>query len=379
MKTIEKRKSNFELLRIIAIIMIIMFHSVLETVTSNNGNYLSTNIEAVGEMRFIMDFFGNGGVTLFSMISGYFLINSKETKQIFKRASESAIKFAGLIIYNGIFVTGLGALILLIISKNNIYHINYVASQNIFTDANVIFGFMGGYWYLVAYFLLLIFIKPLNSFLNNIESQNSFFNLLVVIIFASTIINYVPIFAVRDGVNFPLVFIGYLLGAFERKFNPLKKWSNKLIFILLSIYPIYFVVTFEFLTRILNVPSRTANPAVGYYVGFPIYIFAFLIFTLFMRLDFTSKIVNMIAPATVFTYIFHTASPYGVFYTVAFKLYRDFVKIFGVSNPSLILFLPMIVFMYALIILLISVILFYFYNSFNKYILSINKAEKIKI
>ncbi len=357
------RKSNFELLRIIAMIMIIMFHSVIETVTTSKGAFLAVNTEAVGAMRFIMDFFGNGGVTLFAMISGYFLITAKEQKNFFKKASDAGLKFAGLAVFNGVVVTAVFALLLAILNKLHFINIGAVLPANIFTDAASFFGFAGGYWYLSAYFILLVFLTPLNKFLNRFETKESFFSLIVVVVFVSTILNYVPIFSVRDDVNFPLVFIGYILGAFARKYSPLQNFSTFKIIGMIALFPIYFVVTFEFLVRVLHVAARDANPAVGYYVGFPVYIFAFLVFSLFMRLDFTNRFVNKIAPATVFVYIFHTATPYGLFYNVAHRLYARIAESVGAESPLLIMALPLVVLVYAVVVLFVGTVLYFIYEA----------------
>lgn len=74
MKQTTNRESNFELLRIICMILIVVFHF------SVHGGYYS---ESAGTLPFnsvIIDLFGLGGrlgVNIFVLISGYFLINSK--------------------------------------------------------------------------------------------------------------------------------------------------------------------------------------------------------------------------------------------------------------------------------------------------------------
>lgn len=365
---VKTRQSNFELLRIVAMIMIIMFHSVLDSVNRPVGEVFASNTELVGALRFIMDFFGNTGVTLFAMISGYFLITAKESDSPFKRASEAGVKFAGMILYNGIIITGIFAFGLAVINKLGLINLSTVLPANIFVDINSVFAFAGGYWYLSAYFILLIFIQPLNRYLNRLQSAKTFFYFIVVISLGSSIFNYIPIFAVRDGVNFPLVFVGYVLGAFARKFNPLSKMSAAKIWLIILLYPMYFVFSFEFLVRGLHVMARGANPAVGYYVGFPVYVLSFLIFTLFMRLNFTNKTINLIAPATVFVYIFHTATPYGMFYRAANVLYTNWAMSLGLGHVALTLVVPLFVFGYAVIILLVATLLYFVYEGLTRFI-----------
>ena len=74
MKQITKRDSNFELLRIICMVLIVIHHF------SVHGGYFT---ETQGTLPFnatLIDLFAMGGrlgVNIFVLISGYFLINSK--------------------------------------------------------------------------------------------------------------------------------------------------------------------------------------------------------------------------------------------------------------------------------------------------------------
>ena len=90
-KNIE-RKSNFELLRIIAMFMII-FHHI--SVHSNFNNLTTTNLLY---LKFIQ-IGGKIGVNIFVLISGYFLINTERIKinKIFKLWGQ--MLFYSLLIY----------------------------------------------------------------------------------------------------------------------------------------------------------------------------------------------------------------------------------------------------------------------------------------
>ncbi|MCT0949268.1 hypothetical protein EFL45_07575 [Weissella confusa] len=355
------RSSNFELLRIVAMLMIVVFHSVIDLVNKPNGDYLVGHTELIGAMRFVMDFFGNTGVVLFAMISGYFLIKSSNNEFIFKRAGRAGLKFAGMIFYNGFIVTGATALLLAILQKVDIVHLNFI-SDNIFQDGNTFFGFAGGYWYLSAYFILLVLSSPINRFLNSIQNSKNFLYAIVIVVFTTTIINYVPVLSVRDGVNFPLVFVGYMLGSYVRLFDPLKNVRTRVIWLLIFAFPVYFYTTYEFLVRVLHVAERSANPGVGYYVAFPVYVLAMLIFTLFSRMHFSNRFINTIAPATVFVYIFHTAMPYALFFRGAGCLYSTFIVSLNLPFHVVDLALILVIIMYSLSIMAIATVLYFIYE-----------------
>ena len=68
----EKRQSNFELLRILSIFMIAIFHCALYS-----GFTFTQGLDANGLLIKTFWMFGEAGVNLFILISGYFLITSR--------------------------------------------------------------------------------------------------------------------------------------------------------------------------------------------------------------------------------------------------------------------------------------------------------------
>ena len=110
----NSRQSNIELLRIVAMLMIIAHHF------SVHGNFDLRNM-LVGN-NIWLQFLATGGkigVNIFVMISGYFLISSKniETKKVLKLLAQ--ILFYSVIIFI-LFIS------LKIVSFNRIDFINYI-------------------------------------------------------------------------------------------------------------------------------------------------------------------------------------------------------------------------------------------------------------
>ncbi|MDY2520092.1 acyltransferase family protein [Weissella cibaria] len=190
----KEKKSNFELLRIVAMLMIIIFHSLVNFVGTRDSQYISNNIELGGVLLMLRYVFGQLGVILFAMISGYFLISAREKKNPFERAMATAVKFAGMLLYNGVIISVVIAVIYMAVRKlglvGPIFYEIINTTRNIFDDSHLIFGYLGGFWYLSVYFLLLVVINPLNHFLNKLTDNRTFLALIVVVIFISVLFKF---------------------------------------------------------------------------------------------------------------------------------------------------------------------------------------------
>lgn len=189
----KEKQSNFELLRIVAMLMIIIFHSLVNFVGTRDSQYISNNIELGGVLLMLRYVFGQLGVIFFAMISGYFLINAREKKNPFERAMATAVKFAGMLLYNGLIISAIIAVIYMAVRKLGIvgpvFYELINTTRNIFDDSHLIFGYLGGFWYLSVYFLLLAVINPLNRFLNKLTDNRTFLALIIVVIFISVCLN----------------------------------------------------------------------------------------------------------------------------------------------------------------------------------------------
>lgn len=89
----KKRELNFELLRIISMFLIVMYHF------SDWGGVININDNIPNKIvGCFLNIFGNLGVNLFVLISGYFLINSKfKFKKLLRLIAE--VFFYSVILY----------------------------------------------------------------------------------------------------------------------------------------------------------------------------------------------------------------------------------------------------------------------------------------
>ena len=143
------RKSNFELLRIVAMIMITMFHYALYSGFNFPAGTLSFN-------QLYIDFIkigGKIGVNIFILISGYFLIKSKENKISKLLKFWLQVFFYSVVIY----------IIALCLKIENFTVINFIKSIFPITFRT--------WWFASVYFVLYLIYPYLNILLNNLTKE----------------------------------------------------------------------------------------------------------------------------------------------------------------------------------------------------------------
>lgn len=148
----KERLSNFELLRIIAMLFIVMnhfnTHGIFKYSTFNNTLLLKINnlISATGSLG------GKLGVMLFVLISGYFLIDSQ-----FKISRVVKVYLK----------TWLYAVLIFILT---IFVFHFAITSDIIKYSFMPVGFRG-YWFIKVYIILLLFSPFINIFFNALSKQ----------------------------------------------------------------------------------------------------------------------------------------------------------------------------------------------------------------
>lgn len=74
----KNRKSNFELLRIVAMLMIVLHHVMVHGVLEGG---IKTNLTATGFLSVGLASGGKIGVMIFMLMTGYFLVNKREVNK----------------------------------------------------------------------------------------------------------------------------------------------------------------------------------------------------------------------------------------------------------------------------------------------------------
>ena len=149
--TSKKRISKFEFLRVIAMYLIVLHHSIIHGALDISSNQLKMHpINA--SILSILESGGKIGVFLFVLITGYFMINSRITlKKIVKLWLP--IFFWSVILY-------------LIMGKFAGY--SFTVKDLIKSIFPIVFA---QYWFMTAYFFMYLLIPFLNIIVKNIVSK----------------------------------------------------------------------------------------------------------------------------------------------------------------------------------------------------------------
>lgn len=203
---IQKRESNFELLRIICIIGIVNMHvfgSVYNHVSGFNLVY-GTLINSAF----------NTGVTLFMLISGYFGVKSTVRKVV---SLELTVVFYSLVSLT------VGGLLGNTIGLKDIVKSFFPVS-------------MGKYWYITAYMLILVFAKYINHFLDSLEKREYQVFLLLMLSVFSILPTIIQVHVMNDsGKGIMNMLLVYSLGRYLRKYEVDFKFKKVVALIVLLI------------------------------------------------------------------------------------------------------------------------------------------------
>ena len=284
----KERNSSFELLRIIAIIMIILdhysFHGGWDSFTCSN---FSLNVFLLQ----IMVFGGNLGCYIFMIITGYFMIHGKVNyKKILKLMLEMA--FYSIAIF--------------LIFK-------FIKNRN-FSKTEIVQNFLFliyGNWFLVNYIILSFFIPFLNKFFLRLEKEE-FKKLLITTIIVYSI---VPSICYYLGVGtwkfsyFDFMLVSYMLGSYIGLYGinrfEKKKYCIKTILVVSAII-LLLIISFDALAIKLNKDKFLAWATVAnYQTSILLILFAISIFYIFKNITLKSNIINFIASSTLGIYLIH--------------------------------------------------------------------------
>ncbi len=325
------RNSSFELLRIIAMILIVTYHYSLhggfDKITHSN---LCLNTFFLQ----ILLFGGKLGCHLFMLITGYFMIKGKMNyKKIFKLFLE--LEFYSIILFL-VFRFGLGE--------------KYSKQDWLRNLMPLIYG----NWFVVNYIMLYCFIPFINKFLLSID-KNAFKKLMIITIAVYSIVP--SIFYYIDKYqwsfsNFDYMIVIYLLGAYIRLYG-IPKFENKKYCIKVIVFSYVVLLGLTIIFDIIAVSLKKdlyVNMATKAQVQTSILLIliAISLFYFFKKTSFNSKIINFIAPSMLGVYLIHDNGIFKSWYWKEFfpnnnYLYSNYlfvhflIKVIGIFIVSLII------------------------------------------
>ena len=274
----KSRNSGPELLRIIAMLMIISVHYldaggggiVSRPFTMNFNNAFARGAESVAII----------GVNLFVLITGYFSVKQK-----------------------GINLRRITGIVLLVAFWGGLLYIHGLAAGETFSFVGLIkalFPYMfGTMWYIRVYLMLVILAPFLNILLNRLNSKGLITYIAAITVLFSLLSSFVPAFKNAAGYDIIHFIMMYSIGAaVNLKSDRLP--SKSLCFIIF----------------LISSAATTAFSVWG--DGLPYWGYDFItcvvssaaLFALFIQIEFHSGIINFIAKTTLGIYVLNISFPY---------------------------------------------------------------------
>lgn len=303
----KNRNSNMELLRIVAMLMIIAYHIFLHCINIqltdlqsiadlNNGFYCHMAFYKRLSILAVISPLGQVGNALFLIISGYFMVrkNSIDLANISKK----------LLSQLGFSVIGLGLLSIIAYFMAS-FPVKLISFQS--------FNWMS--WYIGYYFAVIVIAKLfLNNFLNGLEKNN--YKMFLIVLFAIVQFSWSRTLISNLGGGLDTFITGiflYSIGGYIYKYNPfnnIKSWILVLIVILINALVIgnFFIST---LNNILEFDPSLGQkfiqciPTYDNSQIFPL-VLGITIFEVFRRIDIKSnQFVNFLGASTFMIYLVH--------------------------------------------------------------------------
>lgn len=285
---IKKRDTNFELLRIVAMIMIVILHF-------NNFGKMLSNVELGSKKYYIVYFLEYAciiAVNLYVMITGFYMIKSKpKIKKLI--GLELEVIFYSVGVY----------LILILLNKANF---------NIKILINSIFPVITKqYWFITAYVGLYLLIPFINKLVENLDKKDFKIMLILLTILMSilkTLYSYNTVFEANNGYGLAWFIYLYLLAGYIRLYYDRK---IKKLYLFLGYIAIIIIQI------ILTTISKKCNNAIAInylnislsYNSFFILIESVLFFLLFKGINIKNNLLNKlilcVSPLTLSVYLIH--------------------------------------------------------------------------
>lgn len=293
----KERNSNFELMRIVSMLFIVLWHVYIYGGIKNNPRIVNPNIAIIFEfISFILIVHVNS----FALLTGYF--QSKSDFKIKKAFSLLDSMFFYRVIFLIIFC-GFG---LVSLTKPEII-------DKVFTR---------DYWFIQVYLVLYLVSPFLNIFIKKINKKN-YEKLLLVLFLILSIIPFITgnkTYVSNDGYNLSNFVYMYLIGAYLRMYPIRESYVFKILSKNLYRLVLLLVFILCLMMNYMNVKTlgllSSSNTVLGllnsnYSNIYNVYSNPFVIvqtisfFLLFESIDLKSKIVNKISSLVLGVYFIH--------------------------------------------------------------------------
>lgn len=286
------RDSRIELLRIISMVLIVVSHFSLESVSY--WTHTNTPIEAVKLMYF--DVLGQPGAIVFFIITGFFYCTSSNFDNQKKKAVHQ--------IWKTWIKTFCYSIFILVIAWK------YIAPPTLKQVVTAVLPFsFNEYWFITCYIIVIATAPWLNKLIDSMSSKEfqGLLLLLFILMFPALL---------KGGIlnNLLLAFSGYLTGAFIKKHAKLINSVSVGQLLLVFIIDYFIMLLSIFISKFIGISTYHS----AHFTHFPLsYILAICIFLLILKMkSFKVKWINILASGAFAVYLI-TVNP--LFYVFLWK------------------------------------------------------------
>ncbi len=319
----KERCSNFELLRILCMLLVVCGHILIWSNTSFNSQ------ELLGGADYALVQFFRGftvvAVNVFVLISGYWGIKLKLNKLI--RMDLMVLFYSLFFLFISIYF---GKDILF--STKSLTHYFPIISNK--------------YWFITSYFTLCLLSPFLNKFLKNINKKELELYLIVsfILFYLWPTVSYILNFdqVVKDAgygvINFVIL---YTTGYYIRHYFQ----SNFSSIIWIIMYIVLCIILFLFQITYSHILGFSFTALYSYNTVF-VYFASIALFMAFKQLKFKSNLINILSVNCFSVYIIHMSSPFMEWVDTIFK----YSEMKGIMIIVLAIILSLLIYLFCIII-----------------------------
>lgn len=282
------RQSNFELLRIIAMLMVLVIHAdFLALGSPSDAEIMDHPISSA--VRYVVESLGLVCVNLYILISGYFGIKVK---------MRSVLNFAFLVIFWRIVITPV------------VYIVRLVLGLGLpLTPYEMFMYFIPGFgdWFALAYVLLLFVAPMLNSWLDRVSTLRltSYLVGFYLFIMLFNWILEIPAQISRGYSSIWFIWL-YLAGALMRRLSiSFRRSPRHYLMLYLAVSVCAGLGFFIIRCCLIGEDTLWVRRSLVSYVSPFVVVASLLLFACFDKLKFNSAIINKIAVSTFAVYLVH--------------------------------------------------------------------------
>lgn len=304
----KKRESNFELMRIFAMFIIVWHHMCQHGIYFPDNSPITFNLMLV---RGTYCWTGMLGNYLFVFVSGYFIAKSKFSwRKVFKFWFQifSTSVLIGLTLY-------LAQIPLIGFYNGDYGRLSFFEAAKPATMKDLIRSCLptvfGNNWFASAYFLFYLFVPFLNESLKVLDKKKHILLILLMTI-TGTVIYMIPKQGIFQSSNLYYFILGYYIANYIRLYNPkvLNNQKTNILFTLIleTLFVLWIFLVLRFKNKIPFV--ETHYEQVFSYpfamTRFPALLNAIFVFSFFKNLHISyNKHLNRIAATTFGIYLVH--------------------------------------------------------------------------